>query len=267
MSSKQYAITRLKDEFGRRVQKNPRYSLRAFASLLKVHPSALSRILSGKQAITPRTAQEIVCQLRLDVEEKRLFLASVLEDRQCNEARRSGEAIEAPDLRLTAVPLDADAFAEVFNLTAHSIMQLTFTEDFKNDPAWIAQKLNLDEICVTRHLEALQRLGFLIEENGRLKTSARHFSAIDCQRTTVARRALQREILEQSMDSLERDPMERRAHYGVTMAVCPTKLPEAKEKIMKFLETMNDFMECDSRKDVYQFAIQLFPIKFKGAER
>ena len=38
----------LKDEFARRVARNPRYSLRAFARTIHVHPSTMHRVLSGR---------------------------------------------------------------------------------------------------------------------------------------------------------------------------------------------------------------------------
>ena len=71
----------LRSELDRRVNKNPRYSLRAFSRFLGVDVGALSRLLANKQTITLRTANKICQNLGLDEEERRHFLDSVTHDR------------------------------------------------------------------------------------------------------------------------------------------------------------------------------------------
>lgn len=62
----------LQDELVRRCKKNPRFSLRAFARTLAIEPSALSKILHGKRALTPKMLQRIATQLGMsDAEIKR----------------------------------------------------------------------------------------------------------------------------------------------------------------------------------------------------
>lgn len=64
-----------------RKQKNARYSLRAFANQLDMHPSALSRILAGKQELSLRASLRVIKKLPLTDEEKRRFIASVAEEK------------------------------------------------------------------------------------------------------------------------------------------------------------------------------------------
>ena len=71
----------LKDELLRRQSKNPRYSLRAFAHHLEIHPSALSRILSNKQDVSLRCCVVIVEVVALSESEKIEFLVSVAEEK------------------------------------------------------------------------------------------------------------------------------------------------------------------------------------------
>lgn len=52
-------------ELERRRQRNPRYSLRAFARSMGSHHSTLSRILRRRQSLTPRTAHTLGMQLGL----------------------------------------------------------------------------------------------------------------------------------------------------------------------------------------------------------
>src|SRR5690606_35734224 len=49
----------LKEELASRCRQNPRYSLRAFARDLKLAPSRLSEILSGKQGLSRAAAEKV----------------------------------------------------------------------------------------------------------------------------------------------------------------------------------------------------------------
>ena len=71
----------LKDELVRRQSKNSRYSLRAFAHHLEIHPSALSRILAHKQEISLKCTVVISSVIVFTDEDKIKFLVSVSEER------------------------------------------------------------------------------------------------------------------------------------------------------------------------------------------
>lgn len=64
----------LRSELNRRMRQNPYYSLRAFARDLKVVPSRISEILSGKQGLSPKCAQKIAKLLRMSEEEASHFI-------------------------------------------------------------------------------------------------------------------------------------------------------------------------------------------------
>ena len=71
----------LKSELARRQSKNPRYSLRAFALHLEIHPSALSRILAGKLDLSLTSSVMIVKVVTFSDTDKVKFLVSVAEER------------------------------------------------------------------------------------------------------------------------------------------------------------------------------------------
>ena len=75
-----FHIQLLHAELSRRKSMNPRYSLRAFATRLRVDPGALSRILSGKQAISQQILVRMVQGLKLIPEEASRFVHSVLDE-------------------------------------------------------------------------------------------------------------------------------------------------------------------------------------------
>ena len=71
----------LHTEFLRRKSRNPRYSLRAYATQLEIHPSAMSRILASKQDLSLASAQIILNRLNMEPDEKRAFILSVAEEK------------------------------------------------------------------------------------------------------------------------------------------------------------------------------------------
>ena len=78
-------IRLLQLELDRRKSVNSQYSLRAFAAALDWHPSALSRILAGKQELSIPSCTDALKALRISRPEAQLFLASVAQDK-CNRA-------------------------------------------------------------------------------------------------------------------------------------------------------------------------------------
>ena len=71
----------LRSEYIRRKKKNPLYSVRAFAMHLRIHVSALSRILNRKQALSLKAASVVVRNLDLSSDEQARLLLSIASQR------------------------------------------------------------------------------------------------------------------------------------------------------------------------------------------
>ena len=69
----------LSEELERRIEKNPAYSLRAFAKSLEVDVGTLSRTLSSKQDLALATAKKVSTKLELGEYDRELFLRSVMD--------------------------------------------------------------------------------------------------------------------------------------------------------------------------------------------
>jgi AraC-like DNA-binding protein len=72
-------ITILRQELEWRKEKNPRFSLRRFARLLQMDPSALCRIFAGKQELSLKNTRQIIQILALSDEVSEQFRNSVIE--------------------------------------------------------------------------------------------------------------------------------------------------------------------------------------------
>lgn len=248
-------------EFERRVAKNARYSLRAYASQLGLHASALSRILKGKASLSVKASEPVLRNLNLTQEEKRLFLCSLLEEKRVQTRQSLSQVLKADHLGPEPLFISPEIFQEVADLKALALLQLTFVDDFQSDPAWIAERLGIPLAEATAKIDLLVSVGLLRREDTALINNNRHMSAIQTSETSDVRRRHQIEILESARESLSRDPLSARAHYGMTMAIDPAKLEKANSMVREFMETLCDFLESGPRTQVYQLGVQLFPVE------
>lgn len=75
-------VRMLSEELVERKSKNDRFSLRAFARKLGLHPSSLSRIMTGKQELSLKAAALILSKLELSPEREQAFIYSVADDKR-----------------------------------------------------------------------------------------------------------------------------------------------------------------------------------------
>jgi transcriptional regulator with XRE-family HTH domain len=128
----------LNSEFRRRSERNPRYSLRAFARDLGSDHSTLSQILRGRRSLSPRMVRQFGSRLRLTP-------ATVIEA----SAQQSAEAV----LRLAQSP------------------------GFRVQSRWIATRTGLPIDTVNVALHRLLRQGDLVMESSNCwKTTRPHYA-------------------------------------------------------------------------------------------
>ncbi len=80
-SNLSFHIQVLFDELRQRKQKNPLYSMRAFANQLEIHPSALSRAMAGKEELSLQACARMIKRLPLSDEDKVRFVTSVADEK------------------------------------------------------------------------------------------------------------------------------------------------------------------------------------------
>jgi uncharacterized protein (TIGR02147 family) len=254
---------RLKAELSQRTGRNPRYSLRSFARALRISPSALSIIFSGRRVPSVSLAAQMANALCLPPHERQRFMESVARAhigerkkyiRKEAKALVSGTVVAPRELSLEYFTVLSDWFH-------YAILELTFTKDFVSDPAWIARELGISELQARHAIDRLDSLGMLERQEGRLVKTQGHITTADKHLTTPALKRRQAQILDKSLHSLENDPIELRNHSAMTMAIAPEKIPEAKRRIDKFLNELCEFLEDGPRELVYEMQVSLFPLQ------
>lgn len=251
----------LNREFQKRISRNSRYSLRAYAKFLGLHSSALSRVLAGKLLLTPAKGVHICGKLSLTPDESRIFLRSIFDARETAEMNKLQKISAVPALRPTPTKISDDLYKQVATMKALAILQLTFVERFESTPEFASEKLGLTVQEAEEMISLLIEVGLLKrDEEGRLVNADMHLTAVEDVATDEIRRKLQEEILQRSLQSLRQHAFSERLHYGMTMAIDPAKLDYARAKLMSFMEMLSDELESENRTRVYQLALSLFPV-------
>lgn len=96
--------------------------------------------------------------------------------------------------------------------------------------------------------------------DGRLVATEAQITTADKEMTTAAHRKRQDQVLEKARQSLKKDPIEIRNHSAMTMAIDPALIPEARQRVEAFTQKLCTFLESGAKKEVYELAIQLFPL-------
>lgn len=129
--------------YTQRKQKNPNYSLRAFARDLNISPSFLSSLTNGKVGLSVGLAKKICRKLNLSRDEKNTFLTlvSTLHHRSKKVRSLSAQSLESikSDFKPKAVGNDYSVFAH--NWMASAILTLVDHCEFQENAAWISQQL------------------------------------------------------------------------------------------------------------------------------
>ena len=230
----------LKNEFQRRAEKNPSFSLRAFSSKLEMDQSLLSKLLQGKRKFSDENAQKVS-----------EFLGVYL----------NPQSLEQTDSPIDYQLMKEDEFFVISAWYHFAILELIKTKSFKHNPQFIAQKLKISDLEAERAIERLERLGFIETKKNKYSLKKASNTWLNLSETSTARKSLQKHMQEKSLAALEDVSFDKREHSSLTVAVDPKLLPEIKKKITEFRRSLDKYiMENGNEKEVYNLCVSFFPL-------
>lgn len=239
-------LEHLKTEFAKRSEKNPSYSLRAFARSLKLDSSTLSALLSGKRALSYKTALKLVGELDLPLEEQKTLL---LNSMMLNAKQEPNGFTE----------LEENEFEMIAGWEHYAILSLLELDGFKATISAVSQRLNIPIGVTIRAVGRLEALGAVKKTNHTIQSTRKQL-AIKTKASAALRRA-NREYIEKAIYSIEKHDPEDRDITGITMAIEKKKIPEARKRIQEFRRSLCKYLESGKKDEVYRLNVQLFPIK------
>lgn len=234
----------LRGELQRRQDKNPAYSLRAYARHLGISPAQLSQILSGKRVITMKTYKRIA----------EIFHFSPLESMQFVEEITNS----ASKVSKTTV-LSEDQFRLISDWWHFAILCLGKLKRPLKDPVYIAKRLGITLADAKMSVERLERLGVLESGGTEIKCICDPIRVMsETPSTAIQRSHLQ--TLQLASEKLSQVDVKKRDYSAITMAIDPKNLDKAKKAIEDFQDKMVKLLEPGEPSEVYTFSCQLFPV-------
>lgn len=246
------SVAILKGVFLKRQNKNPSYSLRAFAKSLGISHTALSLIFSGKRDINSKLIAKVADKLDLSFRQRKLFLAEHNHGLTSKDNENTEETFNL---------IDEDQFNLISEWQHYAILSLLETKDFKMDYDWIAKRLGISSLLAKSSIERLFRLKLIAKNSKGKWEQAGGYIRPNNNQSTAARKAFHQQLIKQAYKSLKNDPFELRNHSAITFAMNPKDIPYAMERLKKFrIELSEELENMSTKEEVYNLCLQLFPV-------
>ncbi|WP_413291057.1 TIGR02147 family protein [Bdellovibrio sp. HCB337] len=242
----------LQQQFTDRCKRNPRYSLRAFAQLLKMDASSLSQIFAGKRKVSTKVITSVCEILGSSPEQQELFIKKAK-----SKFKYNGTA-DGQDSSYEV--LSQDAFKVISDWYHFAILELINVDGFQGRAAWCAKALNITTAEAQIALERLERLSLIRQEDGQWVRTNKLITNFAPGVTSVAHKHMQRQILQMALDAIDTVHAEEKDITCMTMAIDIEKIPQARKIISKFRRDLSAYLEEGAQSRVYQLAIQLYPV-------
>lgn len=241
----------------RKQQRQPAYSLRAFARDLGVSPAFASKLINGQKAPPKERLEKLSFLLELDVLEKEALVKDVLLDSfgekvlsRAQAAKKGRKTVEAPS---------GSMLSSWANL---AVLEGLTLEAPHNDPSVLGARLGLSTSQVARSLETLSQLGLIEKgEEGWKKKEQHLYVAGGRSKSEV--RAFHTQMIEKAKGELLKTSQadyDRRLINGFTMALNPEHMHRLKSKIIQFLDDLSREASEGPTSEIYQCNMQLFPL-------
>jgi uncharacterized protein (TIGR02147 family) len=252
--------TVLKDELVARQERNPRYSLRAFARDLAMSPARLSEVMNGTGRLSPTRAAGVAARLTLSVAEREWFTALVELESPYPSARKRGKA-RARGLKkqLSYTLMDKEAIDVVADWRNVALLELIGLEAFAGAPERMAAALGMSAEELGKALARLELLGLVRRVSGRWeRTTAKLTTSSPIPSQVI--RSFHRQMLAKAERALDGQALPRRSFDSLIFAVAAADVEPAKAALAEFARDFTRrFRASPEGKDrVYALCLQLF---------
>ncbi|MBY0415745.1 MAG: TIGR02147 family protein [Bdellovibrionales bacterium] len=248
-----FYINKIREELSLKQRSNPSYSLRAYANFLGVHSSTLSQVLSGKRSLPLKSAKEVANKLNLGPKDKTLFLESLYRIK----TNLDDIKVDQNDDRFI---LDESYSKVIAEWEHYAVLTLFDIDNFNATKEEMSARLGITEMRAEVVLNNLLICNLVNKNEAGVfqKTHSKVRTTEDV--TMKALRDSHIETLDMGKNKLEEIDVDLRDYSTMTIAMDVEKLPEVKTIIREFRQKMSALLRDGKKTDVYQLAIQLYPL-------
>ncbi len=233
----------LLQQFQDRKNRNPAYSMRAFARDLHISVAALSQFLSRKRELSRTNKENVISRLQFSPLEKQVFLEKKSISQSDNQ-----KAIVSEDL-----------FNLIGDWVCFALLSLSKIKNHTADPLEISIKLGIEASEVQRALERLVRLKLLQVKNQTLKRTQKDLATTD-DIPSQAIRKYHLAILQKAQQALMVVPMDRRDVSAMTFPASTKNIAKIKKVLRSTQNKIAKLAQTGDSTDVYVISMQYFPL-------
>lgn len=247
--------------FEDRQNRNPGYSLRAFARDLAISPSHLSEVLKGRNGLSRAVIDTIADELKLNDFEKEYIWGLTEAQFGRTYLRRKAAKFRLKKLRKSFQPetLSNEKFRVVADWYHMAVLEMIQLKNFKIDVESISSLLGVAQTEIRDALKRLFDLEVLKEENGKLE--AADFMVVGENVPSSAIRSFHTQMIDKARESVEGQSIDQRLLCSNVMAVSEKDLPRARAVIEEFLDSfIADFSVGGEKDRLYGFNLQFFDL-------
>jgi uncharacterized protein (TIGR02147 family) len=249
-------------EFARRCQKNPRYSLRAFARDLSLPASRLSEILRSQSGLSEGAALLLGQKLNLTPSEVEMFQLMVSSEHSRSRTKREQAADRLKILwqNQGVMIMDSEKANIISDWYYSAILELTDVIDFQPDEHWISQRLNVNLEKVHLAIQRLFQFGLLAIEEGRWRQTQKQLTF----NSAIANNEFKKhhlQLLEKAGGAISDLTNDEREISSVTLAINSEQLPEFRKMLSTFRRNvMLEAEKGNPKNRVYGMTLHFFPV-------
>lgn len=252
----------LVDQIEEKISMNPNYSANAFARDIGVSKAYLSLMLNGRRKITLKLAEKISKKLNLTPKEKEFFLCLCRIDQSRDEHTKECYRAELKKIKKESNinEMTLEQFQVISDWKYSAILEAIQIKA-KDHVSLCSKKLGLSKKEVLACIAVLENQGLISRSDGLFFRNDQGHLSTPTEIQSSALRKFHKQVLVQALEAVDTQSMEERNFSGLTLSLDPTLLSEAKKKIRSFIREMSDFLDTESKSEVYQLEIQLFKLK------
>lgn len=240
--------------------------MRWLAAQLKLSPSMMSNVLSGKRNLPPYLLDKVCDLLDISKSDRDLMLQTKLqqagymqiEAENLSKSRPSSSKIRAAWERATSKDLDV-----IKDWYYVAILEISRTKDFDGNATSIAKRLNLPLAQVKLAMDEMIDAGLLSYQNGMWRKST-DFLEMQSKKTPDILRKIHISHLENAKNILTHKLTDadkaKRLITGITLTVSKDQIDTIRLKIADFVKDISSEASSENPDSIYHFAVQFYPL-------
>lgn len=244
--------TLLQLELKRRQNKNPRYSLRAFAQSLNQDAGTLTRVMKGQRIVKHATALSVMNALDLNSETQTQILETL-----------AAKRMQRTSKRIPMQNMGTEVFENIFEKTNIHLLASLRLRKFKSKRNWglLAHYLHITEEDLLARMSRLERIGAIAIKGASVEVIAKNISTLPIPFTTEKRRAIQQEFLDDAKKAIDEVPFELRDNCTLTIPINSKDLLKIKAILQKARNRINVISEKKScHEHIYNVSMAVYPV-------